>query len=295
MAHCHHPDATVNIALVLTVETAQGMREALPHVLDALCAENAGATVCLHLGRDAGAPADGRWRERARWHGWASLWRGRVWPGESLARLAPTALAAVSGAGCEAGLHLGATRSWRGELSPERLAARVTGFRQLAGLDADAPFTVSLPDGRASWPLLRLMQAHGAGALTGFCGRHAFMPSHRAELLATPVTPVTLPGLADAIRAESGDVDAALHTVLAHDASDPAPALCMLDVERMGGVWLPAFQQLLAGWREQGRQIGPVSDWLAEMPALPYAEVETGPRHVLTQGQARFMREDAPG
>ena len=96
----------VKIALLITVETARGMHTALPRVLDALHAAQASATVCLHLGRDAGAPLTGRRRERARWYGWGSLWRGRVWPGARLDKLAPAALKAIDHAGCVAGLHL---------------------------------------------------------------------------------------------------------------------------------------------------------------------------------------------
>lgn len=162
----------VKIALLITVETARGMHTALPRVLDALHAAQASATVCLHLGRDAGAPLTGRRRERARWYGWGSLWRGRVWPGARLDKLAPAALKAIGHAGCVAGLHLEASRVWRGTQAAQPLAARVAQFRRLAGLAAEAPFTVNLPGGLASWPLLRQMQALGVGALTGVPGQH---------------------------------------------------------------------------------------------------------------------------
>ncbi len=278
----------VKIALLITVETARGMHTALPRVLDALHAAQASATVCLHLGRDAGAPLTGRRRERARWYGWGSLWRGRVWPGARLDKLAPAALKAIGHAGCVAGLHLEASRVWRGTLAAQPLAARVAQFRRLAGLAAEAPFTVNLPGGLARWPLLRQMQALGVGALTGVPGQHGFLPCHHAELLAVPVLPTSLPNLGDVLRAERGQADAAVHTLLSHSAGQAGPALCWLDAERIGGVWQAEFARLLAGWREQGHVLCAVSDSLLTHAVLPHAELEISPRLALRQGATRF-------
>lgn len=279
-------ETAVKIALVLTVETARGLREALPRALDALHAAQASATVCLALGRDAGAPLEGRWRERARWHGWASLWRGRVWPGARLDALAPTALTAIAQAGCVAGLRLGHARRWHGSCPPQALTAQVARFRHLAGLTHDAPLTVNLPGGLASWPVLRQMQALGVGALTGLPGQHGFWPSHHAELLTVPVLPTSLPSLGDVIRAEGGQPAAGVQALLAHT---PGPgALCQLDAERAGGVWLTAFTQLLEGWRAQGHAVGTVSDSLLDQPVRPHAELEVNARHALRQGMTRF-------
>lgn len=277
----HAPDFAVNIALVLTVETAQGLREALPRALKALRDAEARATVCLHIGRDAGAPAGGRWLQRARWHGWASLARGRLWPGADLARLAPAALAAIAKADCEAGLRLGASRRWRGQRAAASTAAACAQFRQLCGLAADAPLVVNFPNGQADWPLLRLMQGLGAGVLTGAPGRGAFMPSHHAELLAVPMAASALPSL-------SAEADA-VAALLALSAASAEPMLCQLDVERVGGVWLEQFIALLSGWRQQGRQLIPVSDCLAGAPALPHAELNISPRNMLSQGELRFL------
>ena len=149
---------------------------------------------CLHLGRDAGAPLTGRRRERARWYGWGSLWRGRVWPGARLDKLAPAALKAIGHAGCVAGLHLEASRVWRGTWPPSRWRREWRSFAVLAGLPPGAlPSTCRLVV--ICWPLLRQMQALGVGALTGVPGQHWVLPCHHAELLAVPVLPTSLPNL----------------------------------------------------------------------------------------------------
>lgn len=284
----------VNIALNIDIDTARGAREGLPRLLEVLQQHHAQATVCIHLGRDAGAPRreGASWRLRGRWYGWGSLLRGRLWPGQALGpHGAPSCLAAARQAGCETGLRLAASRTWRGELPAAGLKQRLTRFRQLTGMQPDSPLVVSLPQGCASWPLLRLAQQCGISLLTGVAGQAPFMPVYRAEQVEVAVAPITLPSLWQACGKEAQPGDDAVAALLAR--TEPASATGQLycaSAELEGGPWLAQFDQLLAGWRAQGHQLMGLTDWLNQAPALPHHAWEMhGPRHAARQGPALFQ------
>lgn len=287
----------VNIALNIDIDTARGASEGLPRLLDVLQQHHAQATVCMHLGRDAGAPRleGANWRTRGRLYGWGSLLRGRLWPGQALAsHRVPACLAAVRQAGCETGLRLAASRTWGGTLHATGLNQRLARFRQLTASQPDSPLVVSLPHGCASWPLLRLAQQCGVSLLTGVAGQAPFMPVYRAERVEVAVAPITLPSLWQARGKHAQPGDDAVAALLADTESSRATGqLYCASAELEGGPWLAQFDQLLAGWRAQGHQLLGLTDWLNQAPALPHHAWEMhGPRHAAHQGAALFQLAD---
>ena len=114
--------------------------------------------------------------------------------------------------------------------------------------------------GAAGWQMnrhaLRLTQRMGFDYCSDARGTHPFLPVTNAELIRCPQLPTTLPTLDELIGRDGVSLDNVAARVLEMTAGDPqAPQVFTLHAELEGMKLLPQFEQLLAGWRDQGYRL----------------------------------------
>jgi peptidoglycan/xylan/chitin deacetylase (PgdA/CDA1 family) len=285
------------LALRVDVDTGVGMREGVPRLRELLERQHARATFFATLGRDRGsaavaaalgalAPAARRqWlapaRELERWPERLPL--PRAMPGHAAA-----ALRALRDAGHELGLRADDPLRWMARIADadrgwthtamQRACER---FERLIG---EAPRGQAAPGWRGNRHTLRLTQALGFGWSSDVRGVHPFVPVYNAELIGCPQLPTTLPTLDEACAVEGCDPDVAAHRLLGMTARirGGASEVFALRAEVEGLALAGVFQQLLAGWRDQGFEL------VALRTLAETCRLESLPRHEVLLG-------DVPG
>lgn len=280
------------LGLKIDVDTWRGTREGVPRLVEALHRHGARATFLFSLGPDHTGRAIKRVFRRGflkkvsrtsvlEHYGLRTLLNGTLLPGPDIGR--PSGLGAdimrrVRDAGFEVGIHCWDHVRWQdgvaaadAEWTQREFNLAVNRFESIFG---ERPRT----HGAAGWQMnrhaLRLTQQLGFEYCSDGRGTHPFLPVANAELIRCPQLPTTLPTLDELIGVDGVTLDNVAATVLARTAAaataaaggiaaDPigmygaaaAPAAAhvfTLHAELEGMKLLPQFEQLLAGWREQG-------------------------------------------
>ena len=110
-------------------------------------------------------------------------------------------------------------------------------------------------------------------------GTHPFVPIIRAEPVACPQLPTTLPTLDELIGA--GGITAANvaeHVLKASEDPRPTGHVYTVHAEMEGGKLAPVFEALLAGWKALGYELTSMREMAASLDArrLPRHEVADG-------------------
>jgi len=285
----------MKLALKVDVDTYRGTRKGVPRLLELLRKHDAGATFFFSLGPDHTGRAIKRAFRRGFFskvsrtsvlshYGLRTLLYGTLLPGPDIGRGCREVMRSVREAGFEVGIHCwdhvkwqdgvdGADARWT-ERQMELARAR---FEDVFGERPRA-------HGAAGWQMnlhaLRLTQRLGFDYCSDTRGTRPFIPVWRAEIVACPQLPTTLPTLDELIGTDGVDARNVAEHVLGLTRSAPAEGhVYTLHAELEGGKLAGAFEAMLSGWKRQGYELVPLRE-LAEaldLKSLPRNEIAQGP------------------
>jgi peptidoglycan/xylan/chitin deacetylase (PgdA/CDA1 family) len=293
----------MNLALKIDVDTLRGTREGVPRLVEILQRHGAGATFLFSLGPDHTGRAirralrPGFMRKVGRTsvvshYGVRTLLYGTLLPGPDIGLRCAAEMRRVRDAGFEVGIHTwdhvkwqdgvgGADAAWTSrqmELAAER-------FHEVFGEAPDV-------HGAAGWQMnvhaYRRTQSLGFRYASDTRGTHPFIPVIRAEIVACPQFPTTLPTLDELIGLD-GVTESSVHErLLQITGPSPRPSpkgegemgdhVFTLHAELEGMKLAPVFERLLEGWRSQGYQPVALRTLVAEHASgLPLHNVVDAP------------------
>jgi peptidoglycan/xylan/chitin deacetylase (PgdA/CDA1 family) len=279
----------LKLALKIDVDTYRGTREGVPRLVEMLKAHGAGATFLFSLGPDHTGRAIKRvfrpgflgkvGRTSVLSHyGLRTLLYGTLLPGPDIGKRCADTLRGVRDAGFEVGIHTWDHIRWQDgvaradEAWTEREMALARGrFREIFGAEPRV-------HGAAGWQMnvhaWRRTQRFGFDYCSDSRGTHPFTPVCRAEIIACPQFPTTLPTLDELIGLD-GVTEATVAEALLERTKAPAEHVYTLHAELEGMKLAPAFEKLLAGWKAQGYELVALRDLFSavEPAALPLHEV----------------------
>jgi peptidoglycan/xylan/chitin deacetylase (PgdA/CDA1 family) len=282
----------LKLALKIDVDTYRGTREGVPRLLETLARHGAGATFLFSLGPDHTGRAIKRvfrpgflgkvGRTSVLSHyGLRTLLYGTLLPGPDIGRRCADILRRVRDAGFEVGIHAWDHVKWQdgvgsaGEAWTDRqMRLAVDRFREVFGEDPRV-------HGAAGWQMnvhaWRRTQRLGFDCCSDSRGTGPFMPVARAEIVACPQLPTTLPTLDELIGLDGVTQANVADAVLAR-TREPRDHVFTLHAELEGMKLAPAFERLLEGWKAQGYELVALRDLRAGLDpaALPLHAVQDG-------------------
>jgi len=286
---------TPKLALKVDVDTYRGTRKGVPRLVELLKKHDAGATFFFSLGPDHTGRAvkrafrPGFFSKVSRTsvlshYGLRTLLYGTLLPGPDIGRRCREVMRSARDAGFEVGIHCwdhvkwqdgvgGADARWT-ERQMELARSR---FEAIFGERARA-------HGAAGWQMnrhaLRLTQRLGFDYCSDTRGTRPFIPVWRAEIVACPQLPTTLPTLDELIGTDGIDAKNVADHILGLTRNAPAEGhVYTLHAELEGGKLAAPFESLLSGWKRQGYELVPLRE-LAEsldLKSLPRNEIALGP------------------
>jgi undecaprenyl phosphate-alpha-L-ara4FN deformylase len=285
----------MKLALKVDVDTFRGTREGVPRLVELLNKYRAGATFLFSLGPDH----TGRAIKRAfrpgflkkvsrtsvlEHYGIKTLLYGTLLPGPDIGKRCAALMRSVRDAGFETGIHTWDHVKWQdyvgrrgAEWTGEQMGAAYLRFSEVFGEPART-------HGAAGWQMnvhaLRLTQRLGFDYCSDTRGRCPFIPVYRAEVIACPQLPTTLPTLDELIGLDGLTADNVAARVLKL-SENPLPTghVYTLHAELEGMKLLPAFEALLAGWQAMGYEL------ISTRALYQTLDVKTLPRHELVIGE----------
>jgi undecaprenyl phosphate-alpha-L-ara4FN deformylase len=285
----------MKLALKIDVDTYHGTRKGVPRLVELLKKHGAGATFFFSLGPDHTGRAIRRAFRRGfiskvsrtsvlSHYGLRTLLYGTLLPGPDIGARCGDVMRSVRDAGFEVGIHSWDHVRWQdgaegaGPRWTEREMQLARGrFEEIFGEPARA-------HGAAGWQMnlhaLRLTQRLGFDYGSDTRGSCPFIPVWRAEIVACPQLPTTLPTLDELIGMNGlTPKNVAEHVLgLTHKAPS-AGHVYTLHAELEGGKLSGAFEAMLAGWKRQGYELVALRS-LAEsldLKNLPRNEIALGP------------------
>lgn len=284
----------MKLALKIDVDTYRGTREGVPRLVEALQRHGAGATFLFALGPDH----TGRAIRRAlrpgfvkkvsrtsvlEHYGLKTLLYGTLLPGPDIGNKCAAILRSVRDAGFETGIHTWDHVRWQDGAPHADSAWTEREMRNAYQRYEDIFGAPARTHGAAGWQMnahaWRLTQRLGFDYCSDTRGTHPFVPIHRAEIIACPQLPTTLPTLDELIGVDGLTLANVATRVL--ELSEPPPVnghVYTLHAELEGMKMLPVFEQLLEGWKAQGYELVSLRDYFdgLEIKSLPRHAVGTG-------------------
>jgi undecaprenyl phosphate-alpha-L-ara4FN deformylase len=284
----------MKLALKIDVDTYRGTRRGVPRLVELLKKYRAGATFLFSLGPDHTGRAVKRVFRRGfvgkvsrtsvlSHYGLTTLLYGTLLPGPDIGRHCAATMRSVRDAGFEVGIHTWDHVKWQdgvgaagsGWTEREMCLARDR-FEDIFG---EAPRA----HGAAGWQMnvhaLRLTQRLGYDYCSDTRGTCPFIPVWRAEIVACPQLPTTLPTLDELIGTNGLTAANVAGHLLSLTKDRPAAGhVYTLHAELEGGKLAPAFEQLLEGWKSQGYELVSLRS-IAEkldLKSLPRHEIAVG-------------------
>jgi peptidoglycan/xylan/chitin deacetylase (PgdA/CDA1 family) len=282
------------LALKIDVDTYHGTRKGVPRLVDLLKKHGAGATFFFSVGPDHTGRAIKRAFRRGfvakvsrtsvlSHYGLRTLLYGTLLPGPDIGRRCGEVMRSVRSAGFEVGIHSWDHVKWQDGL--ERAGAKWTErqmrlarerFEEILGEPARA-------HAAAGWQMnlqsLRLTQRLGFDYGSDSRGSCPFIPVWRAEIIACPQLPTTLPTLDELIGTNGITAKNVAAHLLGLTREPPATGhVYTLHAELEGGKLAGAFEAMLAGWKSQGYELVALRT-LAEaldLKSLPRNEIALG-------------------
>jgi undecaprenyl phosphate-alpha-L-ara4FN deformylase len=284
----------MQLALKIDVDTLRGTREGVPRLVELLKKYDARATFLFSLGPDH----TGRAIKRAfrpgflkkvqrtsviQHYGLQTLMYGTLLPGPDIGKRCAGIMRMVRDEEFEVGIHCWDHVKWQdgvmthGDRWAERQMTRAC--ERFTDIFGESPRV----HGAAGWQMtrhaLRLTQRLGFDYSSDARGTHPFLPMFDAEPIRCPQLPTTLPTLDELIGCDDiTEATVADHLLaLTQPPSEHAPVFT-LHAELEGMRLAPAFELLLAGWREQGYSLVATRDLMGalDLSKLPHHEVRYG-------------------
>jgi peptidoglycan/xylan/chitin deacetylase (PgdA/CDA1 family) len=284
----------VKLALKIDVDTYRGTREGVPRLVEILERHGVGATFLFSLGPDHTGRAitralrPGFMKKVGRTsvvshYGVKTLLYGTALPGPDIGRRCADVLRRVRDAGFEVGIHTWDHVKWQDGVAAadaawteEQMGLAVERFRSVFGDDPAV-------HGAAGWQMnvhaYRRTQALGFHYASDTRGTHPFLPVMRAEIVACPQFPTTLPTLDELIGLDGVTEMNVAAKLLELAAAAPQDHVYTLHAELEGMKLAPAFEQLLEGWKAQGYELAAMRDLVDAQPtsSLPLHTVVDAP------------------
>ena len=306
----------MKLALKIDVDTFRGTREGVPALAALLRKHQAGATFLFSLGPDH----TGRAIRRAMrpgvmgkvgrtsvvsHYGVKTLLYGTLLPGPDIGRRCADVMRRVRDAGFEVGIHTWDHTRWQDGIHDAdsnwttwQMGIAVQRFREIFGEEPHV-------HGAAGWQMnvhaFRRTQSLGFLYASDTRGTHPFIPVVRAEIVACPQFPTTLPTMDEMIGLDGVTEENVADRLLELTAGDRRDHVFTLHAELEGMRLLPAFERLLEGWKSQGFTLCPLGDLFADTPVanLPLHTVVDAPvagrsGTLATQGPAFLRTPVAP-
>jgi len=284
----------MKLALKVDVDTYRGTRRGVPRLVELLKKHGAGATFLFSLGPDHTGRAIKRAFRRGfigkvsrtsvlSHYGFATLFYGTLLPGPDIGRRCADVMRRVRDAHFEVGIHAWDHVKWQdgapgadARWTERQMLLSRKRFEEIFGEPARA-------HGAAGWQTnlhaLRLAQRLGFDYCSDTRGRCPFIPVWRAEIVACPQLPTTLPTLDELIGTDGLTAKNVAEHVLGLTRERPAAGhVYTLHAELEGGKLAPAFEAMLAGWKSQGYDLVSMRT-LAEsldLRSLPRNEIAFG-------------------
>jgi peptidoglycan/xylan/chitin deacetylase (PgdA/CDA1 family) len=272
----------LKLALKIDVDTFRGTREGISRLLEILKRHGAGATFLFSLGPDH----TGRAIKRAlrpgfmqkvgrtsvvSHYGVRTLLYGTVLPGPDIGLRCGDILRRVRDAGFEVGIHTWDHVKWQdgvagadAQWTARQMALAMGRFEEIFGERATV-------HGAAGWQMnvhaYRGTQTLAFDYASDTRGTHPFIPVIRAEIVACPQFPTTLPTLDELIGIDGVTEANVAQALLDRTAADSHDHVFTLHAELEGMKLAPAFEALLAGWKSQGFQLVALRELVAASPA----------------------------
>ena len=270
----------MKLAIKIDVDTFRGTREGVPRLVDLLRKHGAGGTFLFSLGPDH----TGRAIRRALRPGFMSkvgrtsvvshygvktLLYGTALPGPDIGRRCADVMRKARDAGHEVGIHTWDHVTWQdgvgrgnAEWTGKQMALAVERFEKVFG---ERP-TVH---GAAGWQMnihaFRATQSLGFDYASDTRGTHPFIPVVRAEIVACPQFPTTLPTLDEMVGLDGVTESNVADRLLARTEAERHYHVFTLHAELEGMKLAPVFERLLAGWKSQGYQIVALREVVADV------------------------------
>ena len=265
----------MNLALKIDVDTFRGTREGVPHLLEMLKRHGAGATFLFSLGPDHTGRAirramrPGFMRKVGRTsvvshYGLRTLLYGTLLPGPDIGKRCADTLRRVRDEGFEAGIHTWDHVKWQdgvehadAKWTEWQMALAAQRFREVFGEPAAV-------HGAAGWKMnvhaFRRTQSLGFRYASDTRGTHPFIPVIRAEIVACPQFPTTLPTLDEMIGLDGVTEANVAGRVLERTAAGRRDHVFTLHAELEGMKVAPVLDRLLDGWKAQGYRLCAMRD-----------------------------------
>ena len=284
----------MKLALKVDVDTYRGTREGVPRLLDLLARHGARATFLFSLGPDHTGRAVKRVLRRGfvrkvsrtsvlSHYGLKTLLYGTLLPGPDIGIACRDTLRRTREAGHEVGIHSWDHVKWQDGVADAGAAWTETQLLRAAERFAEIFGEPARVHGAAGWQMnvhaFRLLQRLGFAYASDTRGTRPFVPVWRAEPMACPQLPTTLPTLDELLGRDGVTAETVAAALLqATEAALPTGHVYTLHAELEGGRLAPVFERLLEGWKAQGYELVPLLDVVAtlQLPRLPRHEVIAG-------------------
>jgi undecaprenyl phosphate-alpha-L-ara4FN deformylase len=279
------------LALKIDVDTYRGTREGVPRLVEALQRHHAQATFFFSLGPDHTGRAIKRVfrpgfigkvsrTSVVEHYGIKTLLYGTLLPAPDIGKSCADIMRMVKVAGFEVGIHCYDHIRWQdyvankdAEWTRRELQLAVDRYREIFG---EPPHAHAAAGWQMNRHALRMMQNMGFIYSSDTRGTHPFIPTWRAEIIACPQLPTTLPTLDELMNRDGITLDnIAEHILKLTEHPSETGHVYTLHAELEGGKWLPIFEQLLQGWQAQGYELVSMQQYLEglDVAALPHHEV----------------------
>jgi peptidoglycan/xylan/chitin deacetylase (PgdA/CDA1 family) len=282
------------IALKIDVDTYRGTREGVPRLVEALQRHQAQATFFFSLGPDHTGRAikrvfrPGFMKKVSRTsvvehYGIKTLLYGTLLPGPDIGQKCADIMRNVRDAGFEVGIHCYDHIRWQDHVADQgaewtrrEMQRAVDRYTEIFG---EAPKSHAAAGWQTNRYALRQTQRLGFDYSSDSRGTRPFIPTWDAEIIACPQLPTTLPTLDELIGRDGITIDnVAQHLLDITRTPSETGQVYTLHAELEGQKWMPIFEQLLQGWREQGYELVSMRQYLQgfKVADLPRHEVVPG-------------------
>ncbi len=282
------------IGLKIDVDTLRGTLEGVPQLVSLLRKHQAQATFLFSLGPDNTGRALRRifrpgflkkvFRTNVAAHyGLKTLMYGTLIPGPDIGAKGSEAMRRVRDAGFEVGIHTWDHIRWQdfvarrdSNWTAREFGKAVARFGEVFGM---APKTFGAAGWQINEHVLALQEQFGFDYASDTRGDCPFLPAMGDRIFTVPQLPTTLPTLDELIGVNGITVANVTQHLL--NRTEPIPVhhhIYTLHAELEGMALMPVFEQLLAGWKQQGYALVATHDMAAKLArkSLPVHQVVMG-------------------